>query len=381
MKGKLFLVITLMIPLFLSCQRGQAPEKKKQVEIQKREVKQLQPIEEKSIDQPKQNMQQAVPEEQAKQEKEGPLALRPSSLTEEEQKEFEKFGGNWETPSVFKNEKEAIKYLKILLKGNEKNIRWYQKLQATEERKKWKYGDNIATALDAINTGTNKEGFELAVKVLETKRDYPEALARAALVVKSRRDPSVIPVLREIAKHPVPSVRLEVAGSLLSLGDSETALPILDELIEREGYVQALYYLFSAPGKIIDQKGFNILEKELTSPNAEMRISATKLLLESKKITRGKAEDIALRVLEDLKEKTIKDFGYQSIPEWPPNPNAQEAKRYYSNCRACDYTIALLSELQSSKSISVLKSIRDKNTEWWYVCKRGVKEAIEAIEK
>jgi hypothetical protein len=335
------------------------------------------------------NQQMQRPPTHANGEDKKPSSIsQVSPLTEEEQREFEKFGGDWETPNVFKNESEAIKYLEILLKGNEKTIRWYQKLgmagetkEESEKWKKWKYGDNIATALDAINIETNKEGYKLAVEVLKTKRDYPEALAKAALVVKFAHDPNVIPTLKEISNYPVPWVRLEVAGSLVSLGDSDTALPILDALAEKEGYVQALYYLFSAPGKIIDERGYSILEKALNNSRAEIKISATKLLWESKKIKKEKAEEIALGILEKLKSKTLKDYGYETIPELPPSPNMPGSKIYYSSCRACDYTISMLSDLKSSKALPVLRFIRDNNTKWWYVCKRGVKEAIEAIEK
>jgi len=305
MKKILSLAIAVICLLFLSCQRSQPPEAKKEVQVQKEEIKQPPLVESKSLDQTKRKVKESIPQEPKKEEKETSLAKQPSPLTEEEQREFEKLGGSWVTSNVFKTEKEAVRILRILVKGNEKTIRWYQETRLTasgneqEEQKTRKivYSEDLATALSAVNTRTNKEGLDLAVQVLKTKRDYPAALSRAALVVKFAHDPSVIPLLREIANYSVPSVRLQVAGSLLSLGDADTALPVLDELAEKEGYTGALYYLFSAPGKIIDERGYRILEKALNNQKAEVKISATKLLWESKKITKGKAEDIAMTIL------------------------------------------------------------------------------------
>lgn len=325
-------------------------------------------------------------------EKEGRLK-QPNTLTEEEQREFEKFGGNWESPSVFKNEKEAIKYLKILLKGNEKTIRWYKELdvagknkEETEKWKKWKYSDNIATALDAINIETNKEGYKLAVEVLRTKRDYPEALAKAALVVKFAHDPSVIPILRELVNYPVPSVRLQVAGSLLSLGDANTALPVLDELASQEGYVQALYYLFNAPGKIIDERGYRIVEKTLNNPKAEMRVSAAKLLFESKKLTKEKAEEIALNILKNF--KGMEEYGIRMDPKTYkivaiPGSGITDVetaeKRKGSDFRACENAISLLVNFKSRKAIPALEKI-SQNPGASYLARRA-KRAIEVLNK
>jgi len=374
MKKILFLGIAIICILFLSCQKAQPPERKKEVQAQKEEIKEPQTIEPKSEDQSKQQAEKAISQEPKEEKKGISLAKEQSSLTEEEQRAFEEFGGNWETPSVFKSEKEAIKYLKILLKGNEKTIRWYQKLDMTgknkeeaEKRRKWKYSDNIATALDAINTETNKEGYKLAVEVLRTKREYPEALAKAALVVKFAHDPSVIPILREIVNYPIPSVRLQVAGSLLSLGDADTALPVLDELAEKEGYTGALYYLLRGAGKIIDERGYRILEKALNNPKAEMRISATKLLLESKKIEKEKAEEIGNEILNKLKKNTLENYGlkldpneiYKIIPlsDMKPHEFEKAIDLERSDSRACEYTMNLLTELKSKKAIATLKYI------------------------
>jgi len=360
----IILILTFMFFSFTSFLRAKETEVKKEVQIQKDEIKQA---------------QVAIPQK-SKQGAKGSLSKEPSPLTEEEQREFEKFAGpGWQGPGVFETKEEAIKYLKILVKGDEKTIRYFQ--QADKVYRKYGYDTHLAIALSAIDTGKSREAFNLAVEVLKTKRDYPEALAEAAMQVKFRKDPSVIPLLREVVESPNPSVRLQAAGSLLSLGDGDTALPVLDELADKEGDVKALYYLFNASEKIKDARGYKILEKALNNPRAEIRIAATKPLLESKKIKKEKAEEIALGILDSLKARTIKDYGYETIPEWPPNTNTQSDKLFSSDCRACDYTINLLSELKSSKAIPLLVSVRDQNTKWWFVCKRGAKDAIKTIEK
>lgn len=404
MKKKPFFVLGLMILLLLSCQKGQAPEEKKQVEIPKTEVKQPQPVEERSIDQSKQQMQQVAPEEQTKKEVEGPSASRPSPLTEEEQKEFETLGGGWQTPNVFKTEKQALKFLRILVKGDEKTIRWYQETRLTDSKKeeeekaarKLVYSQDLETALSAVNTKINKEGFNLAVQVLKAKRDYPEALARAAEKVKLAHDPDVIPVLREIAKHPIPSVRLEVGGSLLSLGDADTALPVLDELAEKEGYTGALYYLFRKPGEIIDERGYKIVEKALHNPKADVSISATKLLLESGRIGKQKAEDIASSILEKFMDKTEKDYGigrrkipgkrYSEIyvlPGYEGKRLDELEKLYNSDGRACDKAMQMLGELRSKKAIPLLRIIKETHKDVGWVCWENAADrtAEKALEK
>src|SRR4030042_6924754 len=149
--------------------------------------------------------------EKRKQGAKGSLSKEPSPLTEEEQREFEKFAGpGWQGPGVFETKEEAIKYLKILVKGDEKTIRYFQ--QADKVYRKYGYDTHLAIALSAIDTGKSREAFNLAVEVLKTKRDYPEALAEAAMQVKFRKDPSVIPLLREVVESPNPSVRLQAAG-------------------------------------------------------------------------------------------------------------------------------------------------------------------------
>ena len=192
----IILILNFMCFSFTSLLRAKEAEVKKEGQVQKDEMKQA---------------QGANPNESKQGVKEGP-SKEPSSLTEEEQREFEKSAGpGWQGPGVFKTKEEAIKYLKILVKGDEKTIRYFQ--QAEKGYRKYAYDSHLAIALSAIHTETNKEGFNLAVEVLKTKRDYPEALAEAAKKLRFANDPSIIPILREVVKSPNPSVKLQAAGS------------------------------------------------------------------------------------------------------------------------------------------------------------------------
>ncbi|MEW6109776.1 MAG: HEAT repeat domain-containing protein [Nitrospirota bacterium] len=233
MKEIIVVLSTLILAsfLFASCQKAKEPENQKETRIQqtqKEEAKQ-QPSEQK-------------PGDQAKEETYNDM--KDSPVTPAEQKKVEaKFKGEIFRED-FKNDKEIIEYLQILMKGNHRSF--YLKTpdkpgaREGEPLSRFQYGDVIRILLSYLKI---KDAFPFAVEILKTKKDYPEAMAMAAKAVKFAQDKSVIPLLREVAKHPDPTVRLEAAGSLLVLGDADTALPVLDALAEEEGSVGALYYV------------------------------------------------------------------------------------------------------------------------------------------
>ena len=320
--------------------------------------------------------------------------VKVSPLTDEEEKLVEKIGtSGFQTPEAFSSGDEAKRYLRALLKGDYLSIRWYQNYRAKYntplEELKTMYDGSIETVISAIGPD-RKGGFDLIVEVLKTRQGYPLAMAAAAKTIKMFKDKNTILLLRDTVKNPNPTVRLEAAGALLLLGDADTALPVLEELTEKEGYVGSLYYLYSAPGKIIDERGYKIVEKALSNPRAEVRISAVKLLLDAKKIKKEQAGEIALEILDKLKNNTLKDYGLtynpKGVADIIPLPGSttdvqQAEKRFRSDSRACDYTIAMFKNIKNKKALSLLKNMRSKNTEWWYVCKRGIEESIKAIEE
>jgi predicted negative regulator of RcsB-dependent stress response len=307
--------------------------------------------------------------------------IQASSLTEQEQKDFEKFGGNWYSPAIFKSENEAIKYLKILLKGNEKTIRWYQDWEllgkdreTREKEKKQNYGENIATALHAINTKTNKEGLQLAIEVLKTKREYPEALEGAADAIRKALrypgDEELIPLLREIVTYPNSSVRLFVAKALLELGDSNTALPILDQ-VTREGYTAALGYIFDTmKGKEWEQKGIASFRKALTYENKESKALGALFLIRLSnkgrvKVDLEKIESMLLEMFESILNKQ----------KWDEPINGEG----YSDGRAVEIIIPALKELKSHKAIPLLKRLLVR-PETGATVRKSAEWAIKQIE-
>ncbi len=388
---KITIILTALVfvsLLFTSCQKAKEPEGKKETQVQqaqKEEVKQpaeMKPTETKPEVQP----QPAAPT--AKEEK--PQAMEPGPLTEAEQKFVEKMDfGPLTTPNAFETIDEAKKYLKILLKGNHRNVRFFTRF-LDKERSQDEYGIAIRSALSVLNP-TKKKNFKLFIRVLEEKRDYPKGLSEAIRALRGSGDKRVIELDKELLNHPAAGVRLEAAGALLIEGYGDVALPVLDELTEKEGYSSALYLLFAGPGKIIDEHGYKIVEKALNNPKAEVKITAVKLLLESKKITNEKAEEITLGILDKFKDYTLKNYGLthdpSAIHKIIPLQNSSEinidraTQDRNSDSRACEYTMSFLGRLKSKKAIPPLRYIEKNNTEWWYNCwDNNARDALHTIE-
>jgi len=252
--------------LSVSCQKSRPPEAKKEVQTQKQEIKESQTIEPKSEDQLKQQARKVNSQELEGEKKQGSLASQPNPLTEDEQKLVDKIGKNiLIAPSeYFDSQDDAAQYLKILLKGNHRNIRLYKGYEAlSEDEKKRDYDEAMSKTVMALNPKT-EEGSQFIIEVLRTKKDYPMSMAEAAKAVKASQDKSFIPLLRQVLKTPSLKVRLEAGGSLLALGDADTALPVLDELI-KEGATSALGFIYhDMQGKKWEQKGIDSIKKALT---------------------------------------------------------------------------------------------------------------------
>ncbi len=382
-----------------SCQKAPTPESKQETQVQqpiqqaqKEEVKQSEtkPSETKPEVQP----QQPPSKPEVKEEKkEKPKEIKPSPLTKEEQKFlWKKDTGPWNTPNAFNSKQEAIKYLRILLKGNHANIvpfdpksENYSEFGDSGQREV--HADLICTAIHAlVFKAKPSEAIDTVIEVFQKKTDYPKAYACAAKYIgiytsregRNKKIEKIIPQLKEATKHNDPKVRLEAADALLASGEADIALPVLDELVEKEGYASALYLLFTGPGKIIDERGYKIVEKALNNTKAEVRIHAVKLLLDAKKITKGRAEEIALGILKELKDNTLKNYGLMLEPNKIysiialPSAGVVDVKkaeeREHSDARACETTMHLLGDLKSKRAIPLLKHIHEKNTGLEYVC-------------
>jgi len=169
-----------------------------------------------------------------------------------------------------------------------------------------------------------------------------------------------------VVKHPSAKVRLEAAGSLLSLGDVDTALPVLDELT-KEGLTAALGDIFhNMQGKEWEQKGIGLIRKALTYENNESRALAALFLigLTKKGFIKedlSKLENILVEISEEILAKK----------KWA------ESSYGYSDHRALETVIHAFEELKSKKAVSILKRIAT-HPEASYLDRRA-SEAIKHI--
>jgi len=394
----------MMCFLFSGCQRGKEPGQKKEINVQTEKIEQPMPLKAKPDFQSKQGEKQLIPpkvkELVEEKKKEKSVEIGKVGLTEKEQKEFSSWRDKWDGRTL--TEENAHKYLSILVRGSN-TVKWYS------DRELWGTGifeDDICKFVDLLASSKSKEGYKLVAKILENPDEWVSNLKCVLGSMKSFGMKESVPLLRKYLDYKLPrdnfpehekstkdlemSIKLEAAGSLLALGDADTALPVLDELAEKEGSVRALYYLFSGPGKIIDEKGYKVVEKALNNPKFEVKIIAAMLLLDAKKINKEKAEEIALEILQELKDKTLKDYGLTYDPKGVakvilmPGVNIDLKKAHdqeKSDGRACEYTMSFLGSLKSKKALPILRHIEKNNTEWWYTCwNNHAKEALLAIE-
>jgi hypothetical protein len=296
-----------------------------------------------------------VRKEQVKQPKEGKgdnsSVLQPSPLTEEEQKLLDKIDDNiLKTPTIayFDSQDDAAPYLRILLKRDHRNIRLFRGYEAlSEDERKQGYDEAMSKAITVLNPKT-KEGIQLLIEVLKTKREYPISLAAAAGVVSRSQDKSVIPLLREVVKNPSLEVRYIAGSSLLVLGDADTALPVLDELT-KEGVANALYSIYEfMQGKKWAPLGVESIRKALTYDNNESKAMA--VLLSIRLTKRGTIkedlstlEKILIEISEDILNKKT----------WPISSHG------YSDHRALGSTISAFKELESKRVIPILRRISE----------------------
>jgi len=386
MKKKLFLAMVLLPVLILSCQKVQPPEGKKDGQARKEGAMQAESVEQKTEDQSKREVQRPVsqepkgqselqvqlsnPQDPKREKKEVSLASQPNPLTEDEQKLVDKIGKNiLIAPSeYFDSQEDAAQYLKVLLKGDHRNIRLYKGYEALrEDERKQDYDEAMSKAVMSLNPNT-KEGLQLIIEVLKTKRDYPMSLSEGAKAVKVSQDKSVIPLLRQVVKSPSLKVRLEAGGSLLALGDAETALPVLDELT-KEGATSALGFIYhDMKGKKWEQRGIESIRKALTYDNNESKALAALFLIGLtqkgviKEDTR-RFEDILIKISEDILNKKT----------WPISSHG------YSDHRALETVILAFGELESKRAIPVLRRISE-HPDASYL-KRRAEETVKYLSK
>jgi hypothetical protein len=313
------------------------------------------------------------------------MKVSSGPITEEEQKIVEKLTeGALTTPNVFRSESGALKYLKILLKGDHSTFRFFRGYPTEDERKTY-YGEAMESALSRLNP-KKKAAFDVTVEILKTKREYPPAVTEAARIIKNANDKSIMPLLAELTKHPNSRTRCEAANSLLELGDADTALPVLKELIDNEASTEAITHLFEWRNgnvvKLKDERGYSILDNALNNGKPLARVEAASLLYKVKRTPKNKAKQIAIETLSSY--KSMKSYGVQYdlsnsikitvIPGSGVTDLEKASKEWIMNRRACSSAIFLLRDLKMKETIPALQKFAKQSDD-----KSLSKDATEII--
>lgn len=99
-------------------------------------------------------------------------------ITERDQQVIEELSeGALVTPNSFRTEPGALKYVKILLKGNHNSFRFFKAFK-TEKERKTSFDEAMESALSRISSG-NKNAIDVADEVIKRGNDYPRAAKEA----------------------------------------------------------------------------------------------------------------------------------------------------------------------------------------------------------
>jgi len=295
------------------------------------------------------------------------IAFTKGAITEKDQKVVDDLTeGALVTPNIFRTESGALKYVKILLKGDHNSFRYFRTMK-TEVERKTGYDEAMESALSWLKP-KKKEEFNVIVEILKTKRDYPKTVAEAALLISFTKDRSVLPFLLELTKHPDARVRCATASSLYDLGDAETAMPIFKELIDTDASIDAMHALIDwRTGNTIrlkDERGYSILVNALNNKIISTRVEAAKLLYKSKRIPKEKAKLIAINTLSSY--KPMKSYGVMFDPNkefrtiiMVPGSGVKDlekaSREWNMDQRAYHGAIFLLRDLKDKETIPVLQ--------------------------
>ena len=384
MKKILFGGIAIICIFSLSCQKAQQHEGKKEVQAQKEEMKQPQAVEPKSEAQVKQQPEKVISQQPKEEKKEEVFILRSNPLTEEERIEFKTFKG---VPIPPDTKQEALYDLKLLLRGTPETIPYYQRPEFGEGKDRLdKYADDYCTAIKGAASLQCKECYDLIIKTIQEKATPPyihpsirgcaaEALGWYGKLKDGKwyGDKAAVPVLKEIINDKDPEVRLQAAGSLLSLEEVDIALPILDELA-RAGIHQstlALEKLFApeeriengkkqivrSHTKLWDEKGREILVKALNYSSDEVKAFAAARLVDLGE--RGLAEPVLLDLLKRLKDMKLENYGLTKEEYKKYGEGGKEGgyEKYNSDWRALYTAIIRLGKSKNKNAIIMLKDV------------------------
>lgn len=298
------------------------------------------------------------------------ITVTDGAITEKDQKVVDNLTeGALVTPNIFRTESGALKYVKILLKGDHNSFRYFRAMK-TEVERKTGYDEAMESALSWLKPN-KKEASNVIIEIIKTKHDYPKTVAEAARLIRFTDDKAAIPLLLDLTKHPDARVRCATASSLYDMGDTDTALPILKELIDNEASTEAMSALFDwRKGnaiKVKDERGYEILVAALENKRNRVRIEATRLLYEAKRISRGKAKQICIDILTSY--KPMKNYGIMYDPKDQyktkiiPIPEKRvvnvglATKAWSSDRRACEDAVYLLKRIKDKTTIPALQKL------------------------
>jgi len=293
---------------------------------------------------------------------------RKNKLTEEEIKDF----SDWRD-KAFRNEKslrripekEAIKYYNMLIRDYGE-LTWYiDHLAETGTI----YQDDVCDLITNLAFKKSEEGYRVTLEIFKDKNRWRNDLMCALRAIKFYNKKEAIPVIRECLTF-IPSrdmfkdmpekeiqkllniykneYRLEAAGSLLALGDTDIALQTLDQL-SKEGSTTALGYIFhNHEGAAWQKKGIELIKKAFTYKNNETKALAGLFLIRLTKSGIIKA---------DLNE--IKRELFIMTEEIVQKRDWTRPSRGYNDGRAIETLIIAFKELNAKDSIPLLQRIRD----------------------
>jgi len=271
------------------------------------------------------------------------LGITSNELTEKEQIYLEGISGKvLITGEVLKTEKESKKYLRMMLKGNHKTIRWSRSGGKEAEQKRL-YDGAVSNAILMLSA-KNKDSFDLALRVINEKKEYPLAVAAAAEVLGLSGEMRAIPFLKEVLYHPDKNVKYQAGKWLLALGDIDTALPALEELV-KNGNTAALGDIFHGmEGKSWEERGIATIKKAVDYDNKESMALACLFMagLNKKGTVSYDISKIEKKVLAAT-ESIIKQ------PKWVFVENG------YSDHRAMETLIVVIKEQKIVKAIPLLE--------------------------
>ena len=311
-------------------------------------------------------------------------AIQPAYISLEKipQEQLISFKGCLE-PGMLSQES-ALAYLKILAAGDHKTINYYSDNDPSEKRmpmgsgETW-YENDVCATVRVLSKKNNPEAYDLTLQVIEQKTGYPKSricAIRAIMIYGKFKDgvwhgnKRSIPMLKKAINDKDPDIRLNTAGALLSLGEGNTALPVIDELARagKEQSIPALYKLFTPEEKeirgvktvvrsqtrLFDERGKDLLVKALNYSSDEVKAFSA-LKLAHMGLEQEKTEDTAIQVLKQ--QMLIDKKGYQNFKEQQSDRNTIKNAISVLEITASNDGANLIKTFGESSSDSSLKAM------------------------